>query len=190
MKKTFSLVILLMFLITSSHAQKSKKPVIDFQNLYQVQKIPKSLRDSMIRDIKKVNKVNSTFKENGKDLTHEVSASTKNISKEMSKLLVQVLENPEPALIAKNQQKIDELMNKLDKDMNRLSSKLEKKAVKDEYKNDFYDDKSEKRDGKREMREELREIKQERREEKREIKEDRREERKDLREESREERKD
>ena len=179
MKSTLSLAILMMFISASLHAQKSKKPFIDFQNLEQVQKMPKSLRDSMIRDIKKVNKINSKFKENGKDLTHEASASTKNISKEMSKLLVQVLENPDPAQIAKNQQKMDELMNKLDKDMDELSSKLEKKAIKDEYKNGIYDDKSEKSDARRDMREELREIKEERREEKKELKEEKREERKD-----------
>ncbi|GAA4340640.1 hypothetical protein GCM10023149_52240 [Mucilaginibacter gynuensis] len=164
MKKLFSLALLLLSTISFSFAQQNNAAAnLNFKDLSQLQYLPKATRDSLKIVLKKANKAFSA-PVNGKNAITPVPASGAKFFKAMSELMIQILDNPDPALIAKNQAKCDRLQADMEFDLQMVAEKMtyeqERKSIIDEYKSGDYDDAEERRDARKEMNEDLKDLKE------------------------------
>lgn len=167
MNKLFSTVLILLSGLNFSFAQQAKpKAEVNFQNFSQLQTLPKHTRDSLVTAFKTAGnamKNTPSFKINDKDMSGELASTTKKLYKSMTELMIEVLENPNPELTAKNQVKFNKLQHKMEYDMNILAEKMsyeeERKDIIEKYKSGQYDDAKERRDARKEMNESLKDLK-------------------------------
>jgi hypothetical protein len=170
MKQLLATLLILLSGLTFSFAQEAKtSPEINFQNFSLLQNLPKQTRDSLLTAFKNSNKAMNGIAPattvNGKNMTGELASTTKKFYKSITELVIQVLENPDPELIEKNQAKFNKLQAKLQYDMSMFAEKMsydeERKRIIAEYKNGQYDDAKERSEARKEMNESLKDLKKE-----------------------------
>jgi hypothetical protein len=167
MKKLLSALMVLLFAVSTVNAQNNKPEFnFTFQNLAQLQNLPKQTRDSLVRQFKKANISMDTAtvaKGKSKDVSRKLVSASIKYYKTLTGLMIQVLENPSPELVAKNQAKFDKIQAGFEFDMNVMAEKMgyeeKKKSIISHYKEGTYDDADDRREAKKEMQDELKELK-------------------------------
>jgi hypothetical protein len=183
MKKTL-LTLAAAAVISASAMAQTNVPAIDFQNpnVYALKSLPKATRDSLITTLRKsAQEMNnpSSYKFNDQVASGKMRAVLKDWYKGMSALLIEVLENPTEANVARNQRKLNRLQSQFQFDMQLLAEEsnynTSRKEIIDEYKNGDYDDAEERRDARKEMKDDLRDLEEDYRDTIKDLKEEHRE---------------
>lgn len=169
-KRPLVIILTLILTVTVLYGQNSNgSNSVDVNNLSKIKNLSKTVRDSLVIELKKKKTLPINYTING--IEQKIPSNFKHISLAMNNLIISILENPESEKIEENQKKIHELIKQMDQKMEDLNYEIERQQIIAEYKNNSYSDKSEKREAKKEMQEDLRELKQERKEQKEILKE-------------------
>ncbi|MBE9585047.1 hypothetical protein IM792_11355 [Mucilaginibacter sp. JRF] len=166
MKKLILLAAMVVFLTNAVLAQ-SKSPSLNFNypDLAGLKILPKSTRDSMIREIRKSTKQmakEKTVSVNGSQTGGKIAKATMAYYSQIATFMIQVLENPNEALINRNVRKVERLSAQFEFDMRLYAEeeqyKQERQRIIDEFNSEEYEDAGERRDARKEMKEDLKDL--------------------------------